>query len=97
MNRVHVTLLLVLGVFILGLGLIAFPAPAVAAPPVCPDGFMAMPAGHHDHDGDHDHEGHLHVGLWPNADLNEDGTVCVAHRTSGSQHVHVHIDNITRP
>ena len=94
MSRSQLTALLVLSVVVLGV--LAFPAGVGAAPPVCPDGFMAMPADHHDHEGDHDHEGHLHVGLWPNADLNGDGTTCVAHRDAGSQHVHVHIDKVRR-
>jgi hypothetical protein len=77
-------------VMILALGLLALPA--LAAPPVCPNGFMAMPA---DHEGDHEHDdSHLHVGIWPDTDKNGDGTICVKHVTQGSQEVHVHIDNI---
>jgi hypothetical protein len=96
MNRRQWTTLLLLGLFVLSLGLIAFPAAVSAAPPTCPDGYMEMPVGHHDHGDDHDHQGHLHVGLWPNADLNGDGTVCMKHLNQGGQHIHVFIDNIAR-
>ncbi|MDT8307728.1 MAG: hypothetical protein RRC07_17470 [Anaerolineae bacterium] len=97
MNKSQFAALLFLGMLILALGTLALPATAgAAAPATCPNGYMEMPADHHDHDGDHDHQGHLHTGLWPNADLNGDGTVCVKHLNQGGQHIHVFIDNVVR-
>lgn len=96
MSKSQIAALMIIGILILALGALALPATAGAAAPVCPNGYMEMAAGHHDHYGDHEHEGHLHVGLWPNADLDGDGTVCVKHLDQGGQHIHVFIDDIGR-
>jgi hypothetical protein len=95
MSRKRFAFAVVLALAILALGVLALPTAAGAAAPVCPDGFMAVAAGEHHHEGDHDHEHHRHVGLWPNADLNGDGTVCVKHLNQGGQHIHVFVDNVT--